>query len=373
MGRHKLHVLKAARAARRGLPRARGLWLAFFLLAWAAFSPSGRALAQAASPTGPAGPAAAGRLSAWIADWDLTRGLAEWRAHPGLFDEIRVFAAYFDEKDRPYLAPEWAALLGSDARAVFGRTPVFLTVVNDLVTASGQGNRLKDPELARRLVSGPEARARHIATLLALAARYGFSGLEIDYEEVPAPVWPEFLLFVSELQTQARARGLALSVLLQPQRRYLAAPLPAGPDYVLMGYNLFGSHSGPGPKATPAFLAEQAAALRALGALEATGLALSTGGFDWTGGKAARQLDEAEAGALLARTKAATTRSADDGYLVSRYRDGKGQDHEVWHADAKTLATLWTAARSAGFGRLVVWRLGGNPPALFDWLATLKH
>lgn len=140
-----------------------------------------------------------------------------------------------------------------------------------------------------------------------------------------------------------------------------------------MGYNLFGSHSGPGPKATPAFLAEQAASLRAVGALDATGLALATGGFDWTGGKAAVQLDEAEAAALLARTKAATTRSPGDGYLVSRYRDGKGQDHEVWHADAQTLAGLWTAARSAGFGRLAVWRLGGNPPALLDWLAGLKH
>lgn len=341
---------------------------------WACTQPSPPARAQD-SPSA-VSPALASRndgLSAWIADWDLSRGLAEWRSHPGLFDSVRVFAAYFNEKGDPFLSPEWAKILGSDVKGVFGQTPAFLTVVNDLTTASGKGNKLKDPELVRRLVSSPEARARHIEALITLAGRSKFSGLEIDYENVSASVWPEFLLFVGELYRQTQSHGLALSVLLQPQRRYLATPLPAGPAYVLMGYNLFGSHSGPGPKATPSFLAEQAASLRSIGALDATALALATGGFDWTGGKAAKQLGEAEAAALLAQKKVDPTRSPEDGYLVSRYRDDKDQDHEVWHADATTLATLWRAARSAGFRRLVVWRLGGNAPALFDWLVTFKH
>ena len=55
------------------------------------------------------------------------------------------------------------------------------------------------------------------------------------------------------------------------------------------------------------------------------------------------------------------------------YRDPAGKEHEVWHADAATFDTLWRAAQSAGFTRLAVWRLGGNTPALFQWLATLKH
>ncbi|QAZ68699.1 glycoside hydrolase family 18 protein [Solidesulfovibrio carbinolicus] len=359
------------RAMRQGFPLALALFAAAFLLA--CVRPAGPALAQSRPAAGAAASLVNDRLSCWIADWDLARGLAEWRAHPGLFDTVRVFAAYFDEAGKPALAPAWAAAIGSDVARVFGPTPAFLTVVNDIATPTGKGNKLKDPELVRRLVGAPAARTAHIADLLTLAGRSRFAGIEIDYENVAAADWPDFCAFIAELYPAATAKGLAVSVVLQPQRRFLAAPLPAGPAYVLMGYNLFGSHSGPGPKATPAFLAEQAKSLRAIGLLDATALALATGGFDWTEAKAAKQLTESDAASLIAQKGAAPTRSDPDGYLVTRYRDPAGKEHEVWHADAATFATLWQAAQNAGFSRLAVWRLGGNSPALFTWLANLKH
>ncbi|KHK03699.1 glycosyl hydrolase family 18 protein [Desulfovibrio sp. TomC] len=357
------------RAARQGFPLALAL-LALCLL-WACVPPAKQGSAQTAAPAASLGPN--DRITAWIADWDLASGLAEWRAHPQLFDSVRIFAAYFDQSDHAALSPAWTAALGNDVTSVFGPTPAYLTVVNDIATPTGKGNKLKDPELVRRLLATPQSRAAHIDELIRLAKRHHFAGIEIDYENVAAPTWPDFSLFIAELYAAASPQRLAVSIVLQPQRRYLTAPLPIGPAYVLMGYNLFGSHSGPGPKATPAFLTEQANSLRAIGLLGDTALALATGGFDWTEGKAAKQLTEVEAAALVAQKSAQSTRSALDGYLVSRYRDAAGKDHEVWHADAATFETLWQAARTAGFTRLAVWRLGGNAPALFDWLATHKH
>ena len=320
---------------------------------------------------GPARAAGESGLSAWIADWDMERGLREWRAHPGLFGSVRVFSAAFTERGGVELAPAWASLLGRDVTTVFGRVPVLLTVVNDVVSASGKNNKLKDPGIVAQNVATAEARSRHIAALLALAERSRFTGLEIDYENVAEDVWPQFLTFIRELWAKTQERGLTLAVVLQPQRRYLTMPLPSGPSYVLMGYNLFGSHSGPGPKATPAFLADQAASLRAIGALDATALALATGGFDWIGDKSVNQLDETAAADLIAAQKASSRRSEPDGYLVSRYRDAAGHNHEIWHADAVTFSRLWQSARASGFRSLIVWRLGGNSPALFSWLATL--
>lgn len=363
MGLHKLYILIRYQAARRAFGLAAALLGAALLLA----PPLPAAWGQSRPAT------AQDRLTAWIADWDMARGLAEWRSHPGLFDSVRVFSANFAPDDRPALAPDWAKTLGSDASAVFGPTPVFLTVVNDVVMPTGKGNKLKDPALVSRLMATPESRDRHIEALLALAKRHHFQGLEIDYEEVAEADWPNFLTFVDALARRTRQAGLGLSVVLQPQRRYLSQPLPQGLQYVLMGYNLFGTHSGPGPKATPAFLANQAAALRALGALDATALALATGGFDWTGPKAASQLTELEAQALVAKKGAQPVRSPGDGYLVTHYTDDKGKAHEVWHADATTLGTLWQAGRAAGFTRLAIWRLGGNAPSLFTWLASLKN
>ena len=356
------------RATCQGFSLALALVAACLLWACVGGTPQASAQATAAARLGPND-----RLTAWIADWDLARGLAEWRSHRQLFDSVRVFAAYFDERDHAALSPAWVAALGSDVRTVFGQTPAYLTVVNDIATPTGKGNKLKDPELVRRLLATPQARAAHIDELIRLALRHRFAGLEIDYENVAAPTWPDFCVFIADLSAAAAAQGLAVSVVLQPQRRYLAAPLPSGPAYVLMGYNLFGAHSGPGPKATPAFLAQQARALQAIGLLNDTALALATGGFDWTDGKAAKQLTESEAVSLLAQKGSQPERSDPDGYLVTRYPDATGKDHEVWHADAATFDTLWRAAQSAGFTRLAVWRLGGNTPALFQWLATLKH
>ncbi|HWQ08089.1 MAG TPA: hypothetical protein VN436_03240, partial [Holophaga sp.] len=105
---------------RQGLVLALALCCALALWACSQPAPKARAADAPAAPAGNAG------LSAWIADWDLERGMAEWRAHPGLFDTVRVFAAYFDEKDAARLSPEWTALLGGDARKVFGATPAFL-------------------------------------------------------------------------------------------------------------------------------------------------------------------------------------------------------------------------------------------------------
>ncbi len=363
MGRHNVHLpLIPVGPKRQGQALALALCCALAVMA-GCVQPTHHAVAAAASE----------RLDAWIADWDLQRGMAEWKANPGLFDAVHVFAAYFDDKDAPFLAQDWERLLGGNVKSVFGSTPTYLTVVNDLAPMPGKPGKLKDPALVHRLVSDPAVRERHIVALLDLAGRYKFTGLEIDYENVDPADWPDFLTFVAALQQAAQGRGLALSVVLQPQSRYLTKPLPAGPLYVLMGYNLFGSHSGPGPKATPSFLAEQASALRSLGVLDHSALALATGGFDWTEGKAAKQLTETEAADVVAKRQASSSRQAGDGYLVSRYRDEKGQAHEVWHADAETLATLWKASASAGFKRLAVWRLGGNAPGLFDMLRSLKR
>ena len=378
MTKNPRRLLSDKQALRQGRFLALALALVAAGLFWTCLAPLGAAAAapEASRPAAQGSAPAAGlggndRLSAWIVDWDMARGLAEWRARPGLFTSVRVFAAVFDERGHPALSPAWAAAIGNDARILFGPTPAFLTVVNDVVAPAG--NTLKDPELARRLVSSPQARARHVAELVRLAEARHFAGLEIDYEEVPAAAWPDFSKFVAELYAATAARGLALSVVLQPQSRYLAVPMPDGPDYVLMGYDLFGSHSGPGPKAAPPFLAEQADSLRAIGLLGATALALAAGGFDWTEGKDAKPLDEAEAAGLIARKQLQPGRSAPDGSLVSRYRDAAGKNHEVWHADAATFARLWQAARADGFSRLVLWRLGGNSPALIDWLAARQQ
>ncbi len=301
----------------------------------------------------------AGVLSAWIVDWDLEQGLEEWKAQRDVLRNVYAFGAYFDARGDVFLAAPWVRLLAGGASCWNGPPPQsWLTVVNDRVTA--QGAVQKDPELVRALLSNPLFRRRYMQTFTTLVATYGFQGLELDFEKVYPADWPHYLRFCSQLAEILRHRNIAFRVVLQPQRAYISDVLPKDLDYCVMGYNLYGHHSGPGPKATPDFLRTVADMLRESGVLNKTGLALATGGFDWKAEKDARNVTEKEALSLAQRYGAAPVRDQASGYLVFRYRSENSEEHEVWYADAATLSKLWEAAYAAGFRDLTLWRLGGN-------------
>ncbi|WP_052014712.1 hypothetical protein [Desulfovibrio sp. X2] len=343
---------------RRGAPKVGGL----LLLACLCLLPAGCGPSNVRYEAAPID-----SLGAWSVDWDQRRGLDEISANPGLFDRISVFAAYFDGEGNLFLAPEWVRALSDPAAPPRSLgVPLYLCVVNDRV-AKGAEKR-KDPALVNRFLGDPAARAEHVRQILALAEGRGFSGVELDYENVLEADWPRYLAFLPELRDALAARGLSLSVVLEPKRRYLGHALPQGIDYTVMGYNLFGSHSGPGPKATPTFLASLAASLRAIGGLDRCALALATGGFDWREGKAVKSLTESDAERLARSVGCSPGRDPESGYRTCSYDDAQGRRHEVWYADGATFATLWDAARTAGFRKLYVWRLGGNEPDLFTML-----
>ena len=197
----------------------------------------------------------AGVLSAWIVDWDLEQGLEEWKAQRDVLRNVYAFGAYFDARGDVFLAAPWVRLLAGGASCWNGPPPqCWLTVVNDRVTA--QGAVQKDPELVRALLSNPLFRRRYMQTFTTLVATYGFQGLELDFEKVYPADWPHYLRFCSQLAEILRRRNIAFRVVLQPQRAYISDVLPKDLDYCVMGYNLYGHHSGPGPKATPDFYAQ---------------------------------------------------------------------------------------------------------------------
>ena len=308
-------------------------------------------------------------LGTWVVNWDVTQGLKDLEQNMGLFDEVHIFGAYFNEKDEITLASEWSDGLGKIplAAKVGNRPRLVLTVVNDLISLSG--NIQKDPKLVHRILANAVSRERHIAELVTLASSLHFNGIEIDYENVSETDWPKFLEFISVLQTTLARRDLTLQIVLQPNKKYFKNPLPPGIRYSIMGYNLHGGHSGPGPKADPAFLIRLANMVRKAGILDNCALALATGGFEWFGERQVINLTENQAVEVAQKNKdCIPERHEPDGYLVCRYLGDDGQPRELWYADSETLQQLWRTARVAGFSQLYIWRLGGNSPDLFTTL-----
>ncbi len=304
--------------------------------------------------------------SAWLVDWDFEKGWSDAALFAPCLDTVQVFAAYFDREGKPVLPDPIRKWLDAPAPADFPAEKLLLSVVND-VDSYGDAPVLKDPDLITRLMATRESRQRHKQDLLALLASNRFGGLELDYERVAVADWTRYLEFCRDLAAELKGMGKRLRVVLEPKSEYYRASFPDGPEYSVMAYNLFGNHSGPGPKANAAFIEQLYRQCRSAG-LKKPRLALSAGGYDWAGEKEAKGLTENQARQLAEKYGVTPLRQADSRYMVFNYRTPDGVDREVWYADGDTLAYLRRVARAYGFEQIDLWRLGGNAPASLEIL-----
>lgn len=293
--------------------------------------------------------------SVWLADWRWKAGMEQLGTVVGGLSSLQLFAAYFDESDRLLFTDEFRQALPAVRQEAerSGLNNLFLTLVNDIKPAAGADIQ-KDGELVSRLVQDFSSRRKHINEIVAAVETYGLSGVELDYERVGEADWPNYAQLIRELHTRLSGQGKELRVVFEPRAPLERLDLPEGPVYVMMAYNLYGSHSGPGPKADDAFVRQLAKRMKTLS--DRPYIALSTGGFDWhdgTGnavGITERQAAELAGGAAPARDKAS-------GALHFEYTDSSGARHEVWYADGATLAQWIRAAKSQGIHNIAVWRL----------------
>ena len=223
---------------------------------------------------------------------------------------------------------------------------------------------LKDVRVLKQIMEDLGKRRTHARQLAARVKADGFAGLELDYEGLGAREQNDFGSLIASLGAELGALNLGLRVVVEPRR----GPLPAAGavHLTVMGYNLHGPFSGPGPRATPDFIGSLGARGRNDMAA-APAIALATGGFVWLPNGKVRQvswheaLQEVQQAREIGRSPRGLTPFA-------RFQDGA----ELWHEDPQSLDAKWQAARSVGFRSLWLWHLGGNDEKLFQWLAQVR-
>lgn len=309
-------------------------------------------------------PEMAAHWTAWAAYWDTERVLAEAEAAAGGLQAISLFAAYYDEAGQLFV-PEEVQELREALKEGPGEYSILLTVVNDVLLPEG-GASLKDRQLMQDRFKDAQAREAHAEEILDLARSLSVHGIELDFENLgkDAGLWQDYAAFIQLMQEQSAAAGMALSVVLEPSA-IGKTRFPEGPQYVVMFYNLHGTHSGPGPKADLAFIQRLARDMQAhLPGNPAA--AFAGGGFDWGAGSVTT-VSEKEAERLQTAHQVAPHPDWGSGALRFSYQE-EGQDHEVWYADGTTLKKWAAAAREEGINRLYLWLLGGNKPASLKML-----
>lgn len=111
--------------------------------------------------------------------------------------------------------------------------------------------------MLQRLFQTEESLQNHASDVLRLAKEGGYDGVEIDYEGLwkrgDSLLQSQYVHFLHVLVRMAEKEAIPVRVVLEPSVPFDAG-FPRGASYVVMLYNLYGPHSGPGPKADDAFI-----------------------------------------------------------------------------------------------------------------------
>lgn len=299
-------------------------------------------------------------FGAWIAYWDADVGVEEAIHYAPQLNALIYFAAYFDTDDTLFLPDELAeAKAAVSARIGAEQMPVtYLSIVNDLTLWDGRYAQ-KDAALLYRLLETPQSRSAHIRDIIRVALESGCDGIEIDYERLGGDftLWAYFISFIQELHTVTTALHMPLRVLLEPSAPTESVDLPEGCEYVMMCYNLYGTHSGPGPKADEDFLLSMVEKMACVPIPHR--YAMAVGGFDWSD-MGIKQVTWQQAETLRAEGQFVAARDEASGTLYFDYVDEQGAKHTVWYADNKTLAIWESIVKTRSESNIDLWRLGGN-------------
>lgn len=296
--------------------------------------------------------------SVWNAYWNLEGAEKQIEAMSERIANINYFAAYFDKDDKVFIPEETTEFYNKTKESYKEKGwQLYLTVVNDQILADGS-SALKSTDLLYRLFASETAYQTHAEELLSLALAEGYDGLEIDYENLrkDEKLWELFMPFVSYLYERCKEEGLQLRIVIETNIYADRIAWVEGPVYTVMCYNLYGSHSGPGPKADKAFLEEVMQKMQYVpGRVD---YALANGGFDWCGDGTVKGITTAAAEALLESTQVAAERDSASGARYFSYTDEEGKSHEVWYADEETMETWMKWLSESGNKQFSIWRVG---------------
>jgi spore germination protein YaaH len=293
-------------------------------------------------------------ISAWVVYWDL-KAEEEVRILNKELKNLSYFAVSFDSNNNLVMPKEINDYYNKTKGGSYNK---FITIVNDKQNENGSFS-LKDTNLLRELLSNAETRSRHVKEIINLAVKYGFNGIDIDYEQIKndLKLWKDYILFIEELYEKAGSQGLKVRVILEPNTPFDKVSFKEGPTYVMMCYNLHGGFSKPGEKANREFIKDLIEKMNKVPGKK--DFAIATGGFDWESNGKAEAVSEIQAKELLKKHGLKAQRDANSQTLYFKYKNEKGIQHEVWYADKETLKSWMRIIAEKGHD-ISLWRLSGN-------------
>jgi len=330
----------------------------------AAVAPLGGGVGAIANePLTPAQTRARSRTTAWIVTWDQARVMASLRAHRRQIGTISPFWYELATNGRKVVTRDGAGNRELLQIAAAEDMRVIPTVTNEF-----------DAARVSAALRTAATRRRHIAQLVALAARPAFGGIDLDYEQVAVADRARFTAFVRDLGIALRARGKVLSISVPPLTANdagaaasaldLAAIGRAADEVRVLAYDYSFPCGGAGPISPIDWVDDVLAyTLQSMPARKVI-LGTSLYGYDWP---------VEGCGKSLTWTQIQAAKRAHSGRLgwsvrwqsrMMRYT-ANGTAHVVWFDDAASVAAKSKATERLLLRGIAFWRIGGEDPQVW--------
>jgi spore germination protein len=238
-----------------------------------------------------------------------------------------------------------------------------------------------DGDLVGRVISNPDRRRYHIDQIVNYAVDGGFSGIELDYENLSPAQREPFSTFVRELASALHSRGKQLTVAVHaklqepgewdaPQAQDWAVIGAEADRIVVMTYDFDPARPGAISPLGWTRSVLQFAATRIPPNKIIQGIPLY--GYDWSGGRTGVDVTYTQLLDLARTHGVQPRRDPMDHHLILEYTD-RGSRHEIWLADADTVASLVQVGREVGVAGYALWRLGGEDASAWGVLSGIAR
>lgn len=229
-----------------------------------------------------------------------------------------------------------------------------------------------------------DLRHDHVRAIVNLVNERGFDGIDIDYEGFPLATRESFSAFVEDLAEALHAIGKLLSVTVHaktgetPPYEGAAAQdwrrLAAAADiFNLMTYDFTNRNEPPGPVADVAWVSDVVSYAATVTDVADVRVGLPFYGYSWTRARPPARATTWEASDRLVRQFGlAPERDPSSGELVIDL-DVRGLPRQVIYvSDGETLRGRLEALEGLGVGGVAIWGLGGEDPAVWDFLREAR-
>jgi GH18 family chitinase len=238
---------------------------------------------------------------------------------------------------------------------------------------------LMDSQQLHQLLSSAENRRMLIGNLMDQVHRYGYDGVNIDFEFINSEDAAYFTLFLRELKTSlGQDRELSAAVFGRTENDRW----PTGYDYaeigkaadlvVVMAYDYHYRTSSAGPVAPLWWVEQVIEYMTARMPAEKVLLGMPTYGYDWSSGGSAQTITAAKLAAIQKKYQVRENFDSQSMSPYFTYWDEKGDSHQIWLENRKSLKSKYDAAAEARLGGISFWRIGNGFDDLYQVLSETQ-